>query len=1452
MVILLYAFRQETKLIYKIMIQKPFPGEHLLRFRGDIIEFAFSLGKKAAGRAFIRTNIGNASIQRYEIIRSVKNVGPRSGQDWHDIPMRRKGPSSFSISLALLEEGHFEAKCFYVDDEGSDEPSWINGENVHINVEPSSYCCANSIYCAFVRQFGLNKDQNFSKPIPKLEREEIAELDKEGYTVIPPSGTFRALKKSLTHIVDDLNCRIIHLLPINPTPTVYARMGRYGSPYASLDFTAIDPALAEFDRKATPLDQFLELVDAVHRKNAKLFIDIAINHTGWAAKIHETNPEWLLRESDGAIHSPGAWGVVWGDLTELDHKRTDLWDYLADVFLTWCARGVDGFRCDAGYMIPEKAWEFIIAKVRDQYPSAIFLLEGLGGDPELTKSLLNKANMNWAYSELFQNFSRQEIERYLPYAQNLSLTDGIIVHYAETHDNNRLASISDTYSRMRTALCALASNNGAFGFTNGVEWFAKEKIDVHESSALAWGSKVNQIAHISRLNTILIAHPAFYNGSSLKIIDTGSSSAIAFIREDSTGTNNLLILINLDCENRIEFMWKNTEIISRANTFVDLISEENFVPSAGKFKESITMSPGQALCLSPRIEDLRLIHDIEEKSIIKPDRISMQNAIAMALDILCWRQKSKIIIDIDIAKLANSLLDDVYSFCRNVFEEKSYCPVMEWRWPEDIKRETLIPPGHIILIKAAYNFRARIVENGRILVQRDSLKSRKGYNFVLIPPLQDVDIATLRQIKITVYADDRSRRESGNVVFLPNIIDPFFVDTEFSHEKIAMSDAILLSVNGRGGMCRQPLEWGGLRSRYDCILAGNLNTEHPEDRHIMWTRCRIYTDHHGRKECFSSYNLDNFHIGEDGNSGIWTFKIPLGNGIFTRFIVGLQMIKEKNQTVMNIRRDSKKEGEKNLLDDNIPVKLIIRPDIEDRNFHYETKAYLGLENIWPNNVISSIKSFVFAPSPDRKICISTTKGIFKASTEWSYAIYKQNETDRGLDPYGDLYSPGYFEVTFNGDEEDIIVGTIITSVEPQNENFPHENISMPSPLKKLSFESALLNAMEKFIVKREDWKTVIAGYPWFLDWGRDTLIFARGLISAEKFSEVKKIILLFAKFAENGTIPNMIQGKNASNRDSSDAPLWLFVAVSDFCLASKSDEILNEKVDGQRSLLDTLVGIAHNYIMGTPNGIKMDTDSALIFSPSHFTWMDTNFPAGTPREGYPIEIESLWFAALSFLESKTKIAKWGELKRHLISSVNKYYHLTDPITEDFVWLSDCLHASPGTAAAQAKKDDHLRPNQLLAISLGLIQERELRKGILRACSELLIPGAIRSLADREVHFELPIYNATGALLNNAQRPYFGNYRGAEDVSRKAAYHNGTAWTWLFPSYAEALLLTHGEIARMTAISLLSSSKFILENGCVGNIPEILDGNYPHRQRGCDAQAWGVSELYRVWKIAQRA
>ena len=222
----------------------------------------------------------------------------------------------------------------------------------------------------------------------------------------------------------------------------------------------------------------------------------------------------------------------------------------------------------------------------------------------------------------------------------------------------------------------------------------------------------------------------------------------------------------------------------------------------------------------------------------------------------------------------------------------------------------------------------------------------------------------------------------------------------------------------------------------------------------------------------------------------------------------------------------------------------------------------------------------------------------------------------------------------------------------------------------------------------------------------------------------------------------------------------------------------------------------------------MDPESGLVWSPSHFTWMDTNYPACTPRVGYPVEIQALWISALRFL-GRDELAAKAQVSLERL----------------FKWefgYRDCLAAPHGEPAAQAMPEDTIRPNQLFLITLGVLKD----KSILRATEELLVPGGVRSL--------------------NALHPlYRGIYAGDENTARKPAYHNGTVWAWPFPLYAEALVAA-GACTKDVALSLLAGAVENLNTGCLCHLSENADGDAPHAQKGCTAQAWSDSELLRVW------
>ena len=258
----------------------PPPGERCLRFVGDSIRFTLhgpgGRPLPQGFRALLRTNLGRASVLQEEIIHSHAGNLPFAGASWRDIPMH-PGGDVWHLDLSLAEVGFFKSKAYAVDPQG--RQYWPDGQDVGLSVHPDSCRTFNTIYCAFTRMFGDTKTAVTTRN-ESLEGQ-LAKLDKQGYAVIPPSGTLRDLIQQLPHIIDTLGCRVLHLLPVNPVPTVLARFGRFGSPYAAQDLTAIDPALVEFDRRTTGVDQFRELTYAVHLKAGRIFLDIVMNHTGW-------------------------------------------------------------------------------------------------------------------------------------------------------------------------------------------------------------------------------------------------------------------------------------------------------------------------------------------------------------------------------------------------------------------------------------------------------------------------------------------------------------------------------------------------------------------------------------------------------------------------------------------------------------------------------------------------------------------------------------------------------------------------------------------------------------------------------------------------------------------------------------------------------------------------------------------------------------------------------------------------------------------------------------------------------------------------------------------------------------------------------------------------------------------------------------------------------------------
>lgn len=1405
--------------------QNPKPGSHFVHHCGDLLTVTLKLKVPRKGTAWLRTNLGRARERRKEIIAHVEQRSPIRARDWHDMAMLPShSENEFIIHIPLVETGRFEAKAFFVP-QGEATPLWAEGDNTVIKVETALSYCANTIYTAFVRQFGPNMRKTQDIPVPE---ETLKRLEDNGCTLIPQSGTFRSLITQLDFIITTMGFRIVQCLPIHPVPTTYARMGRFGSPFATIDYYNVDPALAEFDRHSTPLDQFTELVDAIHQRDGLLFLDLPINHTGWASQLQLHHPEWFARNPDASFASPGAWGVTWEDLSELDYQHRELWVFMADVFLFWCGKGVDGFRCDAGYMIPLPVWEYIVAKVRETYPDTLFLLEGLGGKLSVMHDLLDRGNMDWAYSEIFQVFERDALESSITTYVNTSQNVGTLVNFAETHDNNRLASVSQQHATMRTALAALTSTKGAFGIANGVEWFAEAKVDVHGAPPLNWDNPINQVLQLSALNHILRHHPAFFAGASIRVIP--STNAVLMLIRESIDADVVLVLINLDTSNPSSVTLPHSIDRVLGEAPVDLLTGKTVEihTTAAAEKAELEIPAGASLCLSRQT--------IDEQVQQPAQALTQQRAKALAMRLYTKLAAKPLEAKDDIQCHADRLRADPVAYCASLIEEGDLLQVMtEWSWTEDTRRTVMLPHNHFLFLRSPYPFHVtfRSSRANRNHAHCRSLPFAHGeehFAFLFPEPVPD---NTLQDLRISVFKGSQTLHQEAAILQLDAGRNPY-VRLRFNRESLRDSKRCAILTNGRGAMSQVRLEWGRIYSQYDAWLAANLHPSVPENRRILLTRCRVWLVHRDYSYEVGLNCTRHVHV-LPGKAVTWHFNVPAGMGKSVPLIISLTLSKGRNRIEMDILRPSVDHHSGTFLEDAAPARLILRPDIEHRDFHETTKAYLGPEYLWPSGITHGEQDFCFRPEGEVPLHVALPRSRFVHEPQWLYAVAHPEEADRGLEASGDVFSPGYFHTEIKGGQNVCMIADTeaIDDVQIQTRSVATALRPAKKPL-----DEVLQDAIRDFIVQRDQSLTVIAGYPWFLDWGRDTFICLRGMIAMGLIEEAKNILLQFARFEDRGTLPNMIRGEDHSNRDTSDAPLWFFTVCRDI-MNAEGNAFLDADCGG-RTLSSVLVSIGRHIVEGTPNGIRMDPESGLVFSPSHFTWMDTNHPAGSPREGYPIEIQALWHAALKLLQELDGPDPWQTRAQRVYRAINTLYR-----TPEQAYLSDCLHATSGTPAADAESDNALRPNQLLAITLGAVDDKDMQRNILLSTAKLLVPGAIRSLADQAVFPPLPIKSPQG-LLNDPQHPYWGTYRGDEDTRRKPAYHNGTGWGWMFPSYCEALVLYSASLLP-TARSLLSSLTHRMDHGCIGQLPEIVDGDHPHQQRGCTAQAWSVTEAARVLK-----
>ncbi len=1417
----------------------PAPGTHLVRHVGDRLSVRVDMpgSMREGDRAFLRTNLTRGEIARRETIallgRMPEDEATFAGASWRDIALERRS-DGFAIDLPLLEVGHFRAKAYVVDARG--HQAWPEGADLGISVHPAHARTANVIYCAFPRNFGATKRAH--RALSDARSAQLRPLDDQGYTVIPPSGTLRDLVAEIPHVVDRLGCRILHLLPIGPVPTTHARMGRFGSPYAQLDLTAIDPHVVVFDRRTTGVDQFREVADAMHARGGLVFLDVVVNHTGWRSTLQEEHPEWFRRDPAGAFHSPGAWGNTWADLVELDHRDPALWGRIAEALLEWCRRGVDGFRCDAAYMVPLPAWQYLVARVRQEFPDTIFLAEGLGGAWEATEALLAEGGMQWAYSELFQNFEPAQVESYLDHAFAQSARVGVLVHYSETHDNDRLAKRGREHSLFRNRLCALTSVSGAFGFTSGVEWLAEEKIDVHEATGLSFGTEPNLVEELGRLGHLLAHHPCFFDGASLARVSPPGSPVLVVARASADGCDHGLVVANLDAQATQTAsvpldVWrrggeKRFDLLGAALPPVELATDGvrlEVPPYACVFLVARETPLGTAGDEYRRARDAEGFA-LEALAAVLPQE-SIGPADHRALAAIVLRDPERFVGSIHAIDPA-AARRDLASAIEAAIAEVPFSNVVSIA-PSDRPRVTLVPPNAFVLARDSLPFRIRRTLPDGSTRERRSV-ALDGVHAAVLPPIPIHEGALDVAISMRLFGAKTEEREAT---------------LRYVAERPAPPDpaprGLALLTNGRGGMARIHSDPAHVESKYDALLAANLHPSAPSERHVLAKRARVWVIADGFLTSLGRATLLAF---EPGPPARWRFAANAGDGRRVALRMTAWMPGGENTTVLRFERERGSIDLGPTLPDGAEVRLTVRIDLEDRSFHAETRRSPEAEAHFASSIerLEGAIGFDFAPAVDRRLRVTSSGGHYHEEPEWTYTTHPLEAT-RGLVAEGDAYSPGWFELELHAGGAVTLVATAEESSRAIAET-EHESAPRPHEASSDLFAARLRSASRAFLARRGGGRTVIAGFPWFLDWGRDSLIAVRGLVTAGFHEETRSILRTYAALERDGTLPNALSADSTRDRDTSDAPLLFALACGD-AARHLGDGLFTEPLEDGRTIDEVLVSIARSYVRGCPNGVILDPDSGLPFSPPHFTWMDTNHPAGTPREGYPIELAALFIRLLDMLEARrlgAAIPGLEELRGRAAASLALFAR------DDLGFLADTLHAPRGVSAARARPDDHLRPNMLVAIALGLVRGERARAAVTSAARHLVVPGAVRSLAPRAVAHELPIRTAWGELLGDPRMPYRGRYEGDEDRCRKPAYHNGTAWVFPLATYAEALVAAWegAEQARRAARATLASAAALLDVGAIGHLPEILDGDAPHAPRGCDAQAWSATEILRVW------
>ncbi|HEX2920819.1 MAG TPA: amylo-alpha-1,6-glucosidase [Bacteroidales bacterium] len=508
-----------------------------------------------------------------------------------------------------------------------------------------------------------------------------------------------------------------------------------------------------------------------------------------------------------------------------------------------------------------------------------------------------------------------------------------------------------------------------------------------------------------------------------------------------------------------------------------------------------------------------------------------------------------------------------------------------------------------------------------------------------------------------------------------------------------------------------------------------------------------------------------------------------------------------------------------ILEASEPMKIQVRPFLAFRNIHQLTHSNLNA-NTKVEPVTNGIRAKMYEGFPYLNLQLSC-KNDFIAVPDWYLGIEYTEEQKRGYDYREDLFTPGFFE--FKAKKNDVIVFSASTREEKPAGFKPKFTKTISTKIPRDNFKNCLRNAAQQFVEKRAGKVLIIAGYPWFGAWGRDTFISLPGLALARHVQILYRQVLdTQVARMKNGMFPNMGDEENPAF-NSLDAPLWFFWSLQQFILHGGTDcwEIYGEAAKS----------VISSFTKGTMFNIHM-RENGLIYADAPgkaLTWMDAvvdGVPV-TQRSGYDVEINALWYNAVCFAldmagkaNDRKFVKEFGKLPELIMKSFLELFW-----SDERGYLADYVNDEEG-------KNFFIRPNMLIATSLpySMLNKEQMKKVLDVADKDLVTVRGLRTLSPRNSLYK-------GVCKGNQEE-------------RDSAYHQGTVWPWLFGPFCEGWLKVYGKQGVQRVKNLIYGMEEVMNEHGITTISEIYDGDPPHFPRGAISQAWSVGEILRIIEILE--